>query len=67
MLKIEVNGKPLSIEANTKLDELLENLGYQSRYVAVAKNFNCVSRSHYSQETIKEGDKIEILSPMVGG
>jgi sulfur carrier protein len=67
MLCVQVNGEDVKLEKTLSITDLLSFLGYKNHFVAVAVNGDCVAKSSFSEATIKEGDKLEILAPMVGG
>ena len=67
-MNIQVNGKPIQLEAEQpNIDQLLDHLGYQNRFVAVARNQVCVPKSQYLNTIVVENDDIENLAPMSGG
>ncbi len=67
MIEIVVNGEKTSIKKDVNIAEMIEVLGYHDNSFAVAVNGTFVSLKKYEKTTIKLGDEIEILSPMVGG
>lgn len=66
-LRIEVNGEPRAVEAPCTLADLLVALELSGKRVAVALNRDVVMRSRYSQTSLTEGDRIEILEAVGGG
>ncbi len=66
-MQIKVNGRPLEIAATLTVEGLLEQLGYQDHFVAVAVNETCIPRRSYGEHRLGERDTIEILAPMAGG
>ncbi len=66
-MNIRVNGKPVSLEKPLNIDQLLVFLGYQNRFVAVARNQVSVPKSTYLNTFVSTDDDIEILAPMSGG
>lgn len=67
-MKLKVNGVERFIDRQTMTVEmLLEELSYHGKFLAVALNMECVPRSQYSTQELKENDEIEILSPQQGG
>jgi sulfur carrier protein len=66
MMKILVNDRENDIDAGTIAD-VVNILGYQGLYFAVALNMTCIPRSQYAKTRVMEGDKVEILMPMQGG
>lgn len=65
-MQIFVNGETIQTEV-TSLNLLLEKLGYEENWLAIAVNAEVVPLQERSQFILHEGDKIEILSPMQGG
>ena len=61
-----VNGEPFGGEAET-LAALLAALDYEGDWLATAVNGELVHREDRGAFRLKEGDRIEILSPMQGG
>ncbi len=66
-LEIWLNGKPISIEKNMSLLEVLDQFGDDNQDFALAINQFFIPKSNYSQVSLCDGDKIEIISPMQGG
>jgi sulfur carrier protein len=67
MIKISVNGDIKEINENLNITELIEALEYKIKGFAVAINMTFVPIVAYEKTMIKEGDKIDILSPVQGG
>ncbi len=65
-MQIEVNGKKLDVAAQT-LAALLRELDYDDRHIATALNQSFVRRTDRAETVLKEGDRIEIVSPRQGG
>lgn len=65
-MKITINGKPQNTHAKN-IAELVQSLGYEGDYFAVAQNMTAVPRSRYAQTPVNENDDFEILMPMQGG
>ncbi|WP_367181355.1 sulfur carrier protein ThiS [uncultured Roseovarius sp.] len=61
-----MNAKPFEV-AHEKLDEVLRELGVTSPSIATAINGTFVARSQRNAVVLKEGDRLEVLSPMQGG
>lgn len=67
-MKIFVNGRATTIETvSCTIARLLELLGYQDHFVAVARNHVHIKRSEFTTISVREDDHIEILAPMAGG
>jgi sulfur carrier protein len=65
-MRIEVNGKRREVAAQT-LAALLRELEYDDRHVATALNQSFVRKADRGEARLKEGDRIEIVSPRQGG
>lgn len=65
-MKITVNGKDMQTTART-VAELVQSLGYEGDYFAVAQNMTSLPRSRFTETPLHENDDIEILTPMQGG
>jgi sulfur carrier protein len=65
-MKIIVNGAEQKTDAQT-IAELIQKLGYEGDYFAVARNLHAVPRALYAETPVNENDEIEILMPMQGG
>ncbi|EJF78321.1 sulfur carrier protein ThiS [Bartonella birtlesii] len=65
-MQIFVNGETIQTEVST-LNLLLEELGYEGNWLAIAVNAEVVPVEARNKFFLHEGDKIEVLSPMQGG
>ncbi|MFD1193685.1 sulfur carrier protein ThiS [Seohaeicola saemankumensis] len=65
-MRIEVNGEPREVTATTLADALVE-LGWGAAKVATAINGDFVPASARATQTLRDGDRIEVLAPMQGG
>ena len=65
MIEVIVNGKPVEVEENLLLSDLIAR--QQQQDVAVAVNQQFVPRGLYQQTQLKAGDQVELLVPMQGG
>jgi sulfur carrier protein len=69
-VRVTVNGEPTEIEDPTgrSVRGLLTHLGVAERHgVAVAVNGEVVRRGRWAQHRLRDGDRIEILTPVQGG
>jgi sulfur carrier protein len=66
-MDIIVNGEPKSVNSDYTAEQLLDDMGFAGKRVAVELNMEIVSRSNYSETFIAEGDKIEIVRAIGGG
>ncbi|MHA1539308.1 MAG: sulfur carrier protein ThiS [Alphaproteobacteria bacterium] len=67
-MNITVNGAPQNMADNLSLSNALKALDYLGKpAIAVALNTNFIPKENYAETFLKEGDALEILSPMQGG
>jgi len=67
MIQVSINGEPNTLKPNTTITEMLQSLGYDKEWLGVAVNATFISKAKHDTTIIKEGDQIEILSPIAGG
>ena len=65
-MNIIVNGEFKNI-SSVNMKEAMSELGYEKLKCATALNSKFVSVEDRNFTTLKEGDKIEVLSPQQGG
>ena len=65
-MRIQVNGELREVAAATVL-ALVEELGLDSRKVAVERNLEIVPKSLHAATPIAEGDRIEVVQFVGGG
>tara|TARA_B100000945_G_C20323686_1_gene568917 strand:- start:179 stop:388 length:210 start_codon:yes stop_codon:yes gene_type:complete len=69
-MRINVNGKEKYLELTnecSKLSKILNALGYKNNTIVVELNSLIVSSDEWEFETVKDGDKLEIVSIVGGG
>ncbi len=64
---IQVNGEKYSFEDSITISELLSNLKFDHRKIAIEYNLEILPRSLYESTFIKDNDKIEIVHFIGGG
>ncbi|MCH7481215.1 MAG: sulfur carrier protein ThiS [Chloroflexi bacterium] len=67
MLTLTVNGKQREVEAPVTVAGFLASLGYDGRYVAVARNGDVLDRAAFGEVALEDGDRLEIVRPVGGG
>ncbi len=67
MIAISLNGETQQLAAETSVAQLLQQLGYAGRRVAVEKNGEIVPKSQHDQVRIAQGDRLEIVVAVGGG
>lgn len=63
---LTVNGEPRQVGAAT-VATLLDELGYEGGFVAVAINEEIVRRGRWPEQALADGDRVEIVTPRQGG
>ncbi len=61
-----VNGERQEVGA-TRIPALLDELGYEGSFFAVAVNREVVRRAKWSDVELNEGDEVEVVTPRQGG
>jgi sulfur carrier protein len=64
---IEVNGQPHTCTQETPLLELIEQIGFNPRLIAIEYNGEILHRQYWSQTVIKPGDRLEVVTIVGGG
>ena len=67
MISITVNGERRAVNGPLKCAELLARLELAGKRVALERNGEIVPRSRYSEETLADGDMLEIVVAVGGG
>lgn len=65
-MRIEVNGDLREVTGTTLADALAE-LGWGDSKVATALNGAFVPATARTTQTLRDGDRVEVLAPMQGG
>ena len=66
-MQLTINGDERSFEAPLSLAGLLEQLGLKLDRVAVEYNRNIVPRPQWSETSLEDGDRLEIVQFVGGG
>ena len=66
-MQVRINGKPQEVREGLSIAALLQELGLEARYAAVALNGEVVRRAGHPAVMVKEGDRIEIIHAVTGG
>ncbi|WP_310603176.1 sulfur carrier protein ThiS [Anaerosporobacter sp.] len=64
---IRLNGKEVTLNNPTTLQQLIEEQGYVLTQIAVEKNGEIIPKSIYGQEMVQDGDEIEVVTFVGGG
>lgn len=66
-MKITINGEEKVFPGGLSVQQMLASLELDSVKVAVERNLEIVSRSHYNSTTLMDGDEVEIVCFIGGG
>ena len=66
MIELRINGRSVSLQAETGLLDYLRSVGVQARAVAVEVNGRILERAEFAITRLRAGDEVEIVR-MVGG
>ena len=66
-MRVIVNGEARNFTAPLSLLGLLQDLGIDSRKVALERNLEIVARSAYADTNLDDGDRLEIVHFIGGG
>ncbi len=67
VMNIVLNGKPRTLEGISSVAELITDLGYTGKRIAVERNGEIVPRSEYAQTRLQNDDQLEIVAAVGGG
>lgn len=67
MIEIVLNGEPRQLAENLSLTELVEQLGYTGKRIAIERNGEIVPRSRHADTRLAAGDRLEIVIAVGGG
>ncbi len=66
-MKILFNGQPRETEDDITVAQLLRQLDLTPRHVAVEVNLEVVPRTQHDQHSLRDGDRLEIVTLVGGG
>jgi len=66
-MRLVINAKEQTFEGSLTLAQLVEQLGMKSDRVAVELNRDIVPRAHWTETTLQDGDRLEIVHFVGGG
>ncbi|EAW45659.1 sulfur carrier protein ThiS [Nodularia spumigena CS-584] len=66
-ITLQVNGETRSCLTQTSLPDLLQQLGFNPRLIAVEYNGEILHRQFWSQTQVQPGDRLEIVTIVGGG
>ena len=66
-MNLTINGELRTLSSAESLDALVEQLGMKSDRVAIELNREIVPRDRWSQTSLRDGDRLEIVHFVGGG
>lgn len=66
-ITLQVNGENLACIAQTPLPQVLQQLGFNPRLVAVEYNGEILHRQFWEHTIVKSGDRLEVVTIVGGG
>ena len=66
-IQIQVNGEQRDCRADVTVGDLLRELDVKTERVAVELNLEIMDRKEFDHRSLKQGDRVEILSFIGGG
>ena len=66
-MTIIVNGEPADLREGLTVADVVASRAGELRPVAVAVNADVVPRSAWATTVLRDGDAVEVLSPVAGG
>ncbi len=66
-ITLQVNGETRTCTAESRLTDVLEQLGFNPRLVAVEYNGEILHRQFWSATQIHQGDRLEVVTIVGGG
>lgn len=67
MITVHINGVSRQFTANLNIAELITELGYTGKRIALERNGDIVPRSTYASVHLADGDKLELVVAVGGG
>ena len=67
MIRLTINGEARALDAPQSVGAYLTALGFDRRYIAVARNGEVVERAAFDKVRLEDGDRVEIVRPVGGG
>ena len=66
-IAIQVNGETRTCVAQSRLIEVLQQLRFNPRLIAVEYNGEILHRQFWSETQVQEGDRLEVVTIVGGG
>lgn len=67
MITVHINGVNRQFTANLNIADLIAELGYTGKRIALERNGEIVPRSTYAHVQLVDGDRLELVVAVGGG
>ncbi len=67
MIQLIINGQLHHFDATLSVDQLLESMTLMNKRIAIERNGQIVPRSKFGEQTLVDGDQLEIVIAVGGG
>jgi thiamine biosynthesis protein ThiS len=67
MISVTLNGQKTEVRSGITLDQLIHDLGLDSKWVVAELNGNALVKIDYGRTFISNGDRIELVRAVSGG
>lgn len=66
-MKIIVNGEKISIPEDSNIQDLVAELGYKNKRIAIEVNEAIIPKSKHQSYPLKSSDRVEVINAVGGG
>lgn len=67
MIQLIINGKPQHFGSTLSVSQLLEGMTLKNKRIAIECNGQIIPRSKFEEQTLTDGDQLEIVVAVGGG
>ena len=67
MIQLIINGQLHHFDTTLSVDQLLESMTLMNKRIAIERNGQIVPRSKFGEQTLVNGDQLEIVIAVGGG
>ena len=66
-MKIIVNGEEISIPEDLNIQDLVAELGYKNKRIAIEVNETIIPKSKHQSYLLESSDRVEVINAVGGG
>ena len=66
-MKIVVNGEEISLPEDSNIQDLITQLGYEKKRIAIEINEAIIPKSKHQSHTLESLDRVEVINAVGGG